>query len=374
MTAPNLTQRDKEYLTAGAVLCTLVLVFGGAELVTRWQQFSRFGLTTVEASDNYYTDAKTGLRLPAPNSRHGRIVINEQGFRGKVVATPKPPGTIRLLFIGSSSTFGPYIGDADATWPYVAVTVLQQYFPDCHFDVVNAGVAGMSTRHLETYFDKIATTVEPDLTVIKTSDMNVRLNAVARRNGLLGDSHFEPSLFGHYSLFWRKVEKNARIISLRRAANRDEGKLNIAPELITDDFERELRQVLAVVKAGGSQPVLVANSHRLRREQTSEQRLKALKTSLFYMPYMNIDGMLRMTEAYRRSISKVAVQNDIPFIDPNSQVAGNDANFVDSNHFTPAGAKLAGHAVGRALAGDDAVLAVIRSAGRRCAKPVDTNS
>lgn len=355
-------------MTALVVIGGIVLGFGGAELAVRWKQISQFGdAGTVEKSKKYYVDEATKLRLPVPNTKHGKIQINSLGFRGDEIAIPKPAGTIRFVFLGSSTTFDPYVSQLSSTWSSVAIDALERKFPSCVFDFANAGVPGMSTKHLGLYFSKLFETVDPDIAVILTNDMNLRLDAIAREKGVEGAEHFNPSWLGQHSMFWAKVEKNARTISLQRAADRTAGKLTVSPNEVTPGFEKELYQLVQSISAKRALPVLLTNVYQFSDEQDADERRAAISSALFFMPYMTTDGLVEMTSAFNRSIRIVVEKTGVPAVDMTGEISGKTDYFSDAMHFSPKGSKQAGELVGKAFAKDPQILNVVRIAGAGCA-------
>jgi hypothetical protein len=75
--------------------------------------------------------------------REGRPSVNRYGF----IATPelrvsKPPNTIRIAFLGESSTAGTGRSNfADEnTWPWQVADMLQKGFPEKHIEFINAAL------------------------------------------------------------------------------------------------------------------------------------------------------------------------------------------------------------------------------------------
>jgi hypothetical protein len=105
----QLSLRQKEIATG---LLVIAICFGSllaVEALLRVQQWMSFGAErNVEAAKQYYIHAETGLRLPVPNSNHGKIVYNSLGFRSPEIPAEKPAQTIRLAFLGSSTTLDPF--------------------------------------------------------------------------------------------------------------------------------------------------------------------------------------------------------------------------------------------------------------------------
>jgi len=87
--------------------------------------------------------------VPKSGHRNPQIAktVNRYGF----ISTPeielyKEPGTIRIVFLGGSSTAGTgyVLADVD-TWPWRTVEALRKRFPERKFDFINAALSGYST-------------------------------------------------------------------------------------------------------------------------------------------------------------------------------------------------------------------------------------
>ena len=55
--------------------------------------------------ETYRTDAESGLRIPIAGLALDKISINSLGFRGPEIEVPKPAQTIRIAFLGASTTY-----------------------------------------------------------------------------------------------------------------------------------------------------------------------------------------------------------------------------------------------------------------------------
>src|SRR4051794_17475153 len=101
----SLSERCKELITGCLIIGIMVGGWGVGEALLRLVQRGQFGLAAhVETSTQFYRDPQTGLRLPVPQSTQGKIRVNSLGFRSPEIPVPKPPGTVRLAFLGSSTT------------------------------------------------------------------------------------------------------------------------------------------------------------------------------------------------------------------------------------------------------------------------------
>ena len=80
-----------------------------------------------------------------------RKTVNSHGFISTPeLAIPKPPNTLRIAFLGGSSTAGtgPMSGATfgdEETWPWQVVDSLQEYFTGMNVELINAALPGYSS-------------------------------------------------------------------------------------------------------------------------------------------------------------------------------------------------------------------------------------
>jgi hypothetical protein len=140
--------------TALLVLSTL-LAFAAAELFVRarYQPVDLMVLTGRKAGPNPMRDWAQIDAFSAYRGRHdyryaglGKT-INDDGFISTPpIAREKPPGTLRVAFLGGSSTAGTGNNLADAdTWPWRTIERLRARYPERRFDFINAALGGYSS-------------------------------------------------------------------------------------------------------------------------------------------------------------------------------------------------------------------------------------
>src|SRR5260370_39338782 len=82
---------------------------------------------------------RRGQYLERDNDYCGRIHIDREGFRGPELAARKAPGVLRLMAIGSSTTFDPSVSGDAATWPARLQFLLAQLWAGPPGEEVNGG-------------------------------------------------------------------------------------------------------------------------------------------------------------------------------------------------------------------------------------------
>src|SRR5687768_16193849 len=96
--------RNMRNLLIVVVIAAVALMLLGAEGATRLRQKLKYG-STATLEESYTVDPRINLRVPVANFNNGRISVNSLGFRGPEIAVPKPAGTLRLAFLGASTTW-----------------------------------------------------------------------------------------------------------------------------------------------------------------------------------------------------------------------------------------------------------------------------
>ena len=105
-----------------------------------------------------------------PGHSSGQVVINQEGFRSEELTRPKPDGTLRIVVLGDSVTFGFNVAEKE-TYAYK----LAQYLSDRSFqrprwryrntEVINAGVPGYSSWQGRKLYEIVVRGYEPDLVI-----------------------------------------------------------------------------------------------------------------------------------------------------------------------------------------------------------------
>jgi lysophospholipase L1-like esterase len=320
------------------------------ETAVRVRQRIKYGTTNTTVFQPVI-DAASGLAIPEPGSSTGRIRIDSRGFRSPELEMPKPPGRIRLAFLGASTTFCAEVSDNQATWPHLVWRAVQQAHPELQFDYVNAAVPGYSTQESLRNLRARVARLQPDVIFIyhASNDLSVDSRALARAAGLFQGKPEESSLPARWSLAWYLIEKNLQLRSRQQEAHSGARRLESDPGELSRPFDERLRELVAEARAVAPVVVLGTFSHHARPEQSAAEQLRACNTSLYYMPYMSVSGLLAAFEEYNRVIRAVAQDTGVVLADVAGAIPGSDRYFHDSIHFTDAGAELMGRLMTKAL-------------------------
>jgi lysophospholipase L1-like esterase len=335
-------------LVVVAILCLALL----AEGVVRVRSYLRHGYSSPRIESIYQIDPETGLRIPVPSGRMGGIEINSLGFRGDELENPKPSGRIRLAFLGGSATFCAEVSNNSVAWPHLVTQLLNEKFGYKRFDYVNAAVPGYSLEASRARFAAEVAALDPDVVVIYHASNDLSKNSAreAERQGILvnrGDAGL--SFPAKYSMLWYLAQKNIRIWQGQRRAFDPAAKLDVSLDALVKPFADDLDALVSEAKAVADTVILVTFATRLRRGQSEEELRKAAVTSLYYMPYMTPDQLLSAFEAYNSVMRTVATTSGAFLVDEIGTLPADEANFVDSIHFTDRGSQKMAERVYRGL-------------------------
>jgi len=357
MNSSGTQSRQHSFLLGAVVLITSVALFGAAELAVRVRQHIKFG-SLLRIEDTYTVDAKSGLRIPVPGGSFGGIRINSLGFRRPQLKVPKPASTVRIAFLGSSTTYCAEVSSNENAWPHLVAQALHAHWSGSTVDYVNAGVPGYSVAtSLQNLKSRVAP-LDPDIIVIYEGHNDLSGNSfhLALKQGLVtGQTEQNLSWPARYSLLWYLVQKNLRIVSQQRTARATEAKLRFNKEDLTAPFYHDLTTLVDASKTVTPQVVLVTFSTQLRASQAAEEQTRAAVSSLYYMPYMSVDGLLEAYASYNEVLARVAQETGSILIGGENFIPGDAKHFVDSIHFTDLGSRAMADRVVRGLLDSQAV-------------------
>ena len=341
----RLSTRAKWTVMIVLTLGALVLMLLAAEVAIRVRQTIRYG--TASTIDEYYTvDPKLGLRIPIANMTKGHISINSLGFRGPEIAVPKPPATVRIAYLGASTTWCAEVSGNEYVWPHIATASLAQAFPNRRFDYVNGGVPGYTVASSLKNLELRVAPLQPDVVVIYEgiNDLTGELRDVAVRQGVISEAK-EPEMLwvGRYSLLWKLVEKNLRVLASERDARRNQGRLKLDASSLGEQFRKELTHFVRVAQKDAKLVAVTTLATRVRPDQTPEQQMSALSSAIFFMPFITAKDLIDAYARYNQIIREVATDTGALLID------GEDTILGDGTHFTDAGSRAMAERVSRAL-------------------------
>jgi len=157
-------------------LSVLILTLGGAEIALRgvYPDGVHTNIENIEVFKWVTGDAVKGWK----NKRAfelGNLKINQLGLRGPETTTEKDEGTLRILCLGDSRTFGIWntkspLASFTSHYPGELRQLLQQYSeeqePPTKIEVLNLGVIGYSSAHVLRQLNTEVASFEPDIVTV----------------------------------------------------------------------------------------------------------------------------------------------------------------------------------------------------------------
>ncbi|WP_447968754.1 SGNH/GDSL hydrolase family protein [Nitrospira sp. M1] len=336
------TKRGKARLKLilAAVFVSVLILVVVLETAVRVRQWVKYGTATTSVQ-SFTVDQETGLRVPKPGSTTGRIQVNSLGFRSPELQMPKPAGTVRLAFLGGSTTWCAEVSGNEMTWPHLVWKDLQQSYPEVTFDYLNAAVPGYSVGESLLTLEHRVKSLSPDIIVIyhATNDLSYITRKLARAQGIFSGRTEDPSWLAQWSLTWFLIEKNLELHERQNKAKAGTAQLVFHSAEIATEFSEELEPLVQASQSVAQLVALATFSHKFRKEQALDEQLQAMNTSIYYMPYMTPQGLFEAFDAYNGVIRETAQTHDILLIGGENRIPGDDRHFNDSVHFKDAGSQ-----------------------------------
>jgi lysophospholipase L1-like esterase len=283
----------------------------------------------------------------------GWVSINSLGFRGHEIATPKPPGTFRVVVIGDSVTMGWGVGDRE-TYSAQLEALLGAKSPQ-RTDVANMGVGGYDTRQEVVLLQRNVARLEPNLVLVGfyTNDVPDALDdkqASAPAGTRLAVSRPETGqvlrMNGAPTSRWSRALRSSRLTySLGRVFNRMAGR----GEWGMSRFSMELDML-----QGRDSPDLDRAWHRVEDQLRNLRALAAanhFSVGIVVLPCKEQVLGQYPAARYQTKIRSIAETLDFFVIDPlpflAERKAQADALFIpyDRNHPSATGHRIIGEVI-----------------------------
>lgn len=339
-------------LLGSAVLLGFILV-GVLEIGLRVRQALTQTAAGAHGVEEFYVyDPALDLRVPKAGYRSRQLNINQLGFRGAEFTVAKPDGTIRIAFLGGSTTFCSEVSSDDMAWPQRVIQALREAYPTRRFEQVNAGVPGYTLRSIMRNLDLRVARLRPDVIVIyeATNDLSMHMASAAQQTGLdaaRGDG--ELTWLDSHSLLAYLVRKNILFLRRQWQADADAGKLTVASETLGAEFAHDLTKLVQAARQLTDKVVLVTFAARLRAGQSPDALKQAATTALYYMPYRKPSDIVRDFAVYNETIRRVARVQNVALVEAAERIPGDAAHYTDSVHFTDLGAAVMSQALAEGL-------------------------
>ena len=276
--------------------------------------------------------------------------VNALGLRGPERTVEKAPGTLRVLCVGGSTTFGAGIVGDENTWPARLEEQLSRLRPDRRFEVWNAGVPGYTTAENVIYLSLRLIDFHPDVVVLYEGYNDFKPN---RHPGFRGDyAHWrnravvpQRPLLDNLRLYTKLRSLIRRLRPKGDAEVTDPGtglklqRFDSVDEEGIGIFKRNLETMIAVTRSAGALPVLATYAH-----PCTEANLQARPGQFDYLreflPGLTFSGVMQAFDRHNEAIREVSRAREVILADAALNLPPDPDLFVDHVHFNARGAGL----------------------------------
>lgn len=294
----------------------------------------------------------------------GRIVINELGLRGPRPPTEPPPGALRILVLGHSSSFGSRVPHHEP-WPEVLQKILAERLPR-PVEVINGSCPGYSSYQSLMRLRHQYLSLQPDLviadhlwndfkifgcddleSIMAKWSRHARKNEASwlfrenRRLDRLSDqSQLAARLRQLLARAHRRVKKNY----LKRTSR------EIGHPYLTEvgvNFYRDTLQAIAQETNARGLPLYLVHEPLLLRPDNQPEELAVIHYDFVKLDHPTL--LEAIGKVYRIEEEEFTRQGNVIFIDGNAAVPPDLLHFVDHVHLTPAGIAALAAAVAAAV-------------------------
>jgi lysophospholipase L1-like esterase len=358
-----MTNRAKGVVFA---LILLMATFVLGEVLLRVAQYARAGTSLTTLLPKYRDDRRfvqspflvfgprINWQIPGrPNAKEA--YFNSQGFRTQETVGPKPPGQVRIIAIGGSTTEEVWSEDG-LHWPLWLERQLAAMGAK-DVKVYNAGMSAYSSAHDLIRLSLDVLDYEPDIVIMMHNINDLTVNYYAARDGREVDPHYLAA-FGRKS-FTGDVDDSDVIVS--RLANalyarwsEWRQKPTPLPDTYSIDrglqyFRRNLRSIDALVADRGSQLVLLTMPACDSEEVYRTVEFQGRRQFSAPLP-SDFSRFNKEFEAYNEAVRQVAASRAIPMADMARLFGGNRELFSDFVHYNARGSQQFGEILASQLA------------------------
>lgn len=345
-------------ITAG-----VVAFLAAFEATVRLEDLVRYGtpmLADARSQSDLITADSLGIR-GRPHGRFRQWALDSLGFRGPEVTRTPPPGTIRVVTLGASETFG-LMESPGKEFPRQLEDSLnalaRQVFGRCkdtpRYEVVNAALPGMYLPTAVRYVRGHLSSLAPDA-ILYYPTPHQYLDVVpptAYEGGPLSDPTrssdrwLYPRSWGRVretikSLLPAAIDRAVRKIEIARiaGAHNDEWVFSSIPSDRAEQLEWDLRELITAARSIGAIPVLMTHANAFQAKDTIASAALLLKWRRYAVRAPG-EVILGFDSVANDRIRLVAADSNVPLVRTDSalEASYSRGNFADYVHFNDAGA------------------------------------
>jgi lysophospholipase L1-like esterase len=301
----------------------------------------------------YYPHSRHRHALVRSTNYYGWITVNSHGFRGREITMSPLPGVLRIMTVGSSTTFDQGVTGDDRTWPARMEARLAQLRPDRRVEVINAGVPGYRMLDHVIRLETELYAFRPDLIILYESHNDLETALRVPLDWSPTPEESEPMTpwtqwLSRHSLLFSKG--TARLITLRDRAHHHPDAAETRQRTLhgAADFERLVGAFLAEAGALGIPVVLPGVAHVSGQGNLTENDPDIL---MLWQSIASPQGILEGYAAFDRALRRQAERFGATYLPTDGFGLRGPQWYVpnDPLHFNNAGAERMGLNVAESL-------------------------
>ena len=302
-----------------------------------------------------------------PNAHYQQWRLNNLGFRGPDMAQTPAPGTVRIITVGASETFGLYESPDQEYARQLEDSLRARATAVCvtpapTIEVANAALPGMATPSMAVALNQVIRQAAPDVIVLYPSPgfyLNVR-PPVATYGAVGSDSTLPFTNALRLRVVTRAARQARGLVSgpirvqlrrvalARRTKELERHRFATVPAYRVTQFENDLRRAVGVAKSTGAHILLMGHANATMAAGFAD---RALVDAWVYQFPRATGEVLRQFHARAYELEReVARDSGIVFVDLPAALSGHEKTaFADFVHFTDAGAAMVAAAISDAV-------------------------
>jgi hypothetical protein len=298
-----------------------------------------------------------------PNAGYEKWQNNRLGFRGPDISPIKPPGTIRIVCMGSSESYGLH-ESPNKEWP----AQLQAILGHSRYQVINASVAGITLFRFNSYLRKHVFSLKPDIIIftinplfyatvlehltkpdkkahrLQHADSNLRLAAIPSHFRIVPKvkqvlkqsiSDYFPETLNNYQI----QNLNRQIKELERFQLNGTKPKDSVPDSYVNSFRHDMEMLIKSCNEQGIK-VLLTTYPSLMTSKNIEQHPVIFSDIRRYCIEFSFNGIVDIINKLNMVVSSLAKNDHLMFVDTGAILPKTTLYFTDNVHYTDQGSHI----------------------------------
>lgn len=326
------------------VLIGLVIFALAGEMCARLDDFIAYGAPLWGSYNNerLYERDQIGQR-GKPEARYKKWQLNSLGYRGPELRE----GSIRIICIGASETFGLYEA-AGEEYPRQLERDLNAYAGEEMFQVVNVAYPGETVATSILRAPGIIETIHPRYVFVYPSPASyiwlpwIHPQAAAAP-AAAGKGNFDFRILDRaHTALKASLPEHLQTWLRQREIDADAAKyvvMDRVPEENVLRYRTDLAALVNEYRSRGVEPILVTHANPFGEYPLNPDYGLLTSWRKFY-PMLTENGFINMERRMNDAMRRLAAEEHIRLVDAAREISPSRQNFADFCHFTTQGAGL----------------------------------